>query len=275
MPKYICIIADPDNPSLDGLTTFLLAGDVNFWVSSDPDFLWTADGSQYALPEGFDPMVEGSSRLADESEAILYLPSTDPHTVFLAGMIYGTRYEGDVLQPSESGSGDGFGVADDFALFYPSPSPLSLDLPPLPPLMRLLPVLRSENHALMWCRMVSIGNEELKRARVGDPEVPLGCVGWCDLYREAESPPSAPTAAQWSDFPRDGRTGLWTLITPPNGWRKTLHPLRSSSRVFTTTVYRYRDGSSSAGGLFELFREGRWWKRWGVSWPMGTRRYLW
>ena len=247
---------------------------MNFWVSSDPDFLWTADGSQYALPEGFDPLAEGPGRLAGDSEAILYLPSTDPHTAFLAGMIYGARYEGDVLQPSESGSYDGFGAADDFALFFPKPSSLSLHLPPLPPLLRFLPVLRSENHALMWCRMVSIGNEELKRARVGDPETPLGCVGWDDLYREAESPPSAPSAAEWFNFSADTRTGRWTLGAAPDGWRTALHPLRQSSRVFTTTVYRYLDGSSSVGGLFELSREGRWWKRWWVSWPTGTRRYL-
>ena len=278
MPKFICIIANPDDPSLDGLTSFLLAGDVNFWVSSSPDILWTSDGSQYALPEGFDPSAEGPGRLADESEAILYLPSTDPDTAFLAGMIYGTRYEGDVLQPSESRSDDGFGVADDFALFFPKPSPVSFGLPPLPPLLRFLPVLRYEGHALMWCRMVSIGNEEQKRAsamaRVDNPEIPLGCVGWCDLYREAESPPSAPSPAQWFNLVRAETPGRWTIGAAPEGWRKTLHPLRQNSRVFTTTVYRFLDGASSVGGLFELSREGRWWKRWVVDWPGGTRRYL-
>ena len=63
MPKYICIIAELGNSSLDGLTAFLLAGDVNFWVSTSPYILWMSDGSQYALPEGFDPLAEGLGRL--------------------------------------------------------------------------------------------------------------------------------------------------------------------------------------------------------------------
>ena len=190
------------------------------------------------------------------SGCVLYLPSADPDTAFLAGLIYGARYEGRIHEGKSAS--DNFGILDDLALYAPGqPRPGAA----LPPASTSIPVFRTASGVLRWFRMIDIGYEE---AGDGVRGLPSGGVAWCDLYVEAEPTPNPPTSVRWvASAPGD-----WIVTGASEEWTPDRDSLPGNAPMFTTTTYLFTDGAVYLGALWQFTDQDRVTE---VDWPVGVR----
>ena len=241
MSRYVCIVGDPGDTWLPGVTAALVSGGMLVRVPTTTQM------------DELHELVRGSL-------AILCLPLSNPDTAFFAGALYGARYEGEIYV-SQPGPND-FGILDDFASYQPGPPSQGSVLPLA---LNNIPIFRTPSEVLRWCRMLEIGYEE----EGGDVRgLPAGGVGWCDLYVEAEVWPVAPNVVQWATSGPD----RWDVTEASNGWTTDRASLPGNAKLFTTTAYLFSDGAVYLGALRQ-FDNARWAMR-EVDWPAGTQRDL-